>query len=163
MGAANLVGDIWEEQGVTEANPNLASPPDSAYDGFGWYFRRAVVPADLRGGALYLQAAGVRDISTYSRTANRTDLWVNGVKQAEPVGVYNARQGGRAGRLWQVNSDDVRFGEENLIALRVYNDVGAGGLHRRPVRFEVERRNEGMLFPYEFIRSKYDPYFFWAW
>ncbi|HUS79727.1 MAG TPA: hypothetical protein VM283_00580, partial [Armatimonadota bacterium] len=158
-----LVGQIWEEQGVTEANPNLASPPDSAYDGFGWYFRRAVVPAQLRGGPLYLHADGVRDISTYDRTASRTDLWVNGVKQADPVGVYNARQGGRAGRLWQLNPDDVRFGEENLIALRVYNDVGAGGLHRRPVRFEIEGRNEDMLFPCEFIRSKYDPYFFWAW
>ncbi len=158
-----LVGQIWEEQGVTETNPSLASPPDSAYDGFGWYFRRAIVPDDLQGGPLYLHADGVRDISTYTRTANRTDLWVNGVKQAEPVGVYNARRGGRAGRLWQVSPDDVRFGEENLIALRVYNDVGAGGLHRRPVRFEVEGRNEGMIFPHEFIRSKYDPYFFWAW
>jgi len=158
-----LVGEIWEEQGVTEANPNLASPPDSAYDGFGWYFRRTVIPADLRGGALYLHADGVRDISTYTRTANRTDLWVNGVKQADPVGVYNARRGGRAGRLWQLSPDDVRFGEENLIALRVYNGVGAGGLHRRPVHFEIEGRNEGMFFPYEFMRSKYEPYFFWAW
>ena len=158
-----LVGRVWEEQGVTEANPSIASPPDSAYDGFGWYFRRAVVPAHLRGGALYLHADGVRDISTYDRTASRTNLWLNGVKQADPVGVYNARRGGRAGRLWQLSPDDVLFGEENLIAIRVYNDVGAGGLHRRPVRFEIEGRNQGMLFPYEFIRSKYDPYFFWAW
>jgi len=158
-----LVGRIWEEQGVTQANPNIASPPDSAYDGFGWYFCRAIVPAHLRGGALYLHADGVRDISTYDRTASRTDLWINGVKQADPVGVYNARRGGRAGRFWQLNPDDVRFGQENLVAIRVYNDVGAGGLHRRPVRFEIEGRNEGMLFPYEFIRSKYEPYFFWAW
>lgn len=157
------VGEIWEEQGVTEANPNIASPPDSAYDGFAWYLRRAVILADGGDGPLYLHAAGVRGISTYDRTANRTELWINGVRQAEPVGVYNARRGGRAGRLWEVNREDVRFGEENLIAIRVYNDVGAGGMHRRPVRLEIEGANEGMLFPYEFVRSKYNPYFFWAW
>jgi hypothetical protein len=32
-----------------------------------------------------------------------------------------------------------------------------------PPAFTSEARNQGMLFPYEFIRSKYEPYFFWAW
>ncbi len=50
-----------------------------------------------------------------------------------------------------------------MIVIRVFNDVGAGGIHRTPVRFETEGRNPGMPFPYEFVRSKYTPYFFWEW
>jgi len=158
-----LVGRIWEEQGVTEPNPNIASPPDSAYDGFAWYFCRATIPASLRGKPLYFYAAGVRDIRTFNRLANRTDLWINGAKQPAPVGVYNAKEGGRAGRLWRVDSKTIRYGAENFIAFRVYNDQAAGGIHRRPVRLETEGQNPGMPLPYEFIRSKYTPYFFWAW
>jgi len=157
------VGRIWEEQGVTERNPNIASPPDSAYDGFAWYFCKATIPASLRGKALYLHADGVRDIRTFNRLANRTDLWVNGAKQPPPVGVYNAKEGGRAGRLWRLDPKTLRFGAENFVAIRVYNDQAAGGIHRKPVRIETEGQNPGMPLPYEFVRSKYTPYFFWAW
>lgn len=157
------VGRVWEEQGVTERNPNIASPPDSAYDGFAWYFCRATIPASLRGEPLYLHVGGVRDIRTFNRLTNRTDLWVNGAKQPDPVGVYNAKEGGRAGRLWRLDPKVIRFGAQNLIALRVYNDQAAGGIHRKPVRLETEGQNPGMPFPYEFVRSKYTPYFFWAW
>ena len=157
------IGTIWEEQGVTDPNPNMESAPDSAYDGFAWYFRKTTLPASLADTSVYLEVGGVRDIWTFNRTANRTDLWINGKKAPPPIGIYNAQQGGRAGRLWQVPPNMLTSGSENLIAIRVYNDKGAGGIHRAPVRFEVAGQNEGMLFPYEFVKSKYTPYFFWCW
>jgi len=157
------IGTIWEEQGVTAPNPSIDSAPDSAYDGFAWYFRKTVLPASLADRSVYLEVGGVRDIWTFSRTANRTDLWINGQKVAPPVGIYNAQEGGRAGRLWEIPPEVLRPGNENLIVIRVYNDKGAGGIHRAPVRFETAGQNEGMPFPYEFIRSKYTPYFFWCW
>ncbi|MBT4822286.1 MAG: hypothetical protein HON70_41645, partial [Lentisphaerae bacterium] len=157
------IGTIWEEQGVTEHNPNIASAPDSAYDGFAWYIRKAALPASLAGKQVYLEVGGVRDIWTFNRTANRTDLWINGKKAPEPVGIYNAQQGGRAGRLWDLPAGLLEPGSENTIAIRVYNDAGAGGIHKAPIRFEVPGQNEDMLFPQEFVKSKYTPYFFWCW
>lgn len=157
------IGTIWEEQGVTTPNPSIESAPHSAYDGFAWYFRKATLPASLTGKSIYLEVGGVRDIWTFNRTANRTDLWINGKKVAPPVGIYNAQQGGRAGRLWEIPPEMLKPGDENLIAIQVYNDKGAGGIHRAPVRFEVADQNEGMPLPYEFLQSKYTPYFFWCW
>ena len=157
------VGQIWEEQGVNEPNRHIESAPDSAYDGFGWYFRTVALPASLRGKALYLHVDGVRDISTFKRTAHHTDLWVNGRKQPDAVGVFNAKEGGRGARLWRLDAESLRYGAQNSVAIRVFNSGGAGGIHRRPVRFEIEGQNQGMMLPYEFIRCKYTPYFFWAW
>jgi len=157
------VGKIWEEAGVNDVNPNLQSAPDSAYDGFGWYFRKIKLPETASNQSLYFEINGVRDIPTYSRTVQQTTLWVNGKKMPEPIAVYNAHKGGRGGRLWKLPKNAVKPGQENFVAVQIFNSKGAGGIHRKPVRFENPGQNEGMLFPYQFIESKYNPYFFWCW
>jgi hypothetical protein len=157
------LGQIWEEQGVNEVNPNIKSAPDSAYDGFGWYFRKFKMPENSKGKTLYFEVNGIRDIATYSRTLQQTTLWLNGRKMPEPIGVYNAHKGGRGGRLWKLPQGAIKAGEENFIAIQIFNNRGAGGIHRKPARFEINGQNQGMLLPYQFIESKYNPYFFWCW
>ncbi|NOZ19893.1 MAG: hypothetical protein GXP25_02260 [Planctomycetes bacterium] len=157
------VGKPWEEQGVTEPNPNLYSPPDSAYDGLAWYFKTVRMPAKIRKGTLYFHIDGVRSIDSFGPAENGVDLWINGQKVGKLVECRNAKNGGRGARLWQVDRSHLKAGQENFIAIRVRNTRGPGGIHRRPVRFEVAGQNEGMLFPYEFIESKFNPYYHWAW
>jgi len=36
-------------------------------------------------------------------------------------------------RLYKVDADDVHFGGDNVIAIRVYNDTGTGGLCAGPL------------------------------
>lgn len=159
------IGRAWEEQGVTDANPTLQVDGDCAYDGFAWYVRRFTLPAQPGDGrALHLHCDGVLDTYSYAMRTNTTDLFINGVKQAAPAGIWAAQQGGRGGRLWKLDPAALRWGgAENLIAIRVYNRQGPGGLHRAPVRLEWSGRNHDSLLPYEFQGSKLQNYYFWSW
>jgi len=68
-------------------------------------------------------------------------------------------------RLWRINPGAVPFGEDekNFVAIHLYNDVGAGDIPREPVRLGAEGQSPGMPFPYEFVRSRYTPcFYYWA-
>ena len=153
---------IWEYQGVTEKNPYLESAPYSAYDGYGWYFTELEL-SDVPSGPIYLHVNGIRDIATFKRTEHQSTLFVNGRKMPEAVGIYNAYLGGRGARLWKLDAGKVLRKGKNRIAIRIYNNGGAGGIHKNPVRFEFEGKNADRLFPYEFNESKYTNDFFWCW
>lgn len=155
-------GMIWEDQGVTEKNPYLESAPYSAYDGYGWYFTELEL-SDVPSGPIYLHVNGIRDIATFKRTEHQSTLFVNGRKMPEAVGIYNAYLGGRGARLWKLDAGKVLRKGKNRIAIRIYNNGGAGGIHKNPVRFEFEGKNADQLFPYEFNESKYTNDFFWCW
>lgn len=157
-----VTGKIWEEQGVTEKNPFLNSAPYSAYDGFGWYFTRLNLDT-VPEGDIYLHVNGIRDISTFTRTTHQSTLFINGQKMPEAVGIYNAYLGGRGARLWKVDAKAALKPGQNIIAIRIYNNEGAGGIHKNPVRFEFHGKNDDMLFPYEFNECKYTNNFFWCW
>lgn len=155
-------GMIWEDQGVTEKNPYLESAPYSAYDGYGWYFTSPDL-SEVPQGTIYLHVNGIRDISTFNRTEHQSSLFINGRKMPEAVGIYNAYHGGRGARLWKLDAGKVLRKGKNLIAIRIYNNGGAGGIHKNPVRFEFKGKNADQLFPYEFNESKYTNDFFWCW
>lgn len=158
-----VVGKVWEDQGITEVNPNINNPEDSQYDGFAWYFTKVVIPKDIQDGKIYLHADGIKDSVTYNRTENKTDLFINGVKMSPPERIYNAYMGGCGARLWAFDSNVLKKGKENLFAIRIFNNSGPAGLFRKPVRLEFEGKNQDIIFPYEFQKSKYTPYFFWSW
>lgn len=155
------IGKVWEEQGVTETNPAFNSAPGSAYDGFGWYFRTAMLP-EIPKGKVYLYIGGIRDIFTFRREEQRSTLFINGRKMPEPVYVSNAHRGGRGARLWQLPEGVLRPGR-NFIAVRVYNDYGPGGIHAGPVLLEFPGFNSDVPFAREFDPVKYTNYFFWCW
>ena len=158
-----LTGQVWEEQGVNEKNPHMNAAPESAYDGFGWYVRRVALPESVKGVKLYFEIDGVRDIATYKASDNQTTLWLNGSRMPPPVEVQNAHMGGRGARMWELPAGAFKPGADNFIAIQIFNGSGVGGIHRKPVRFEIEGQNQDMLFPYEFVHSKYTNYFFWCW
>lgn len=156
-------GIIWEAQGVTELNPELPNnAPGSAYDGYGWYFS-TICFQKTPSGNYYFHINGLRDIPTFQRTEQQSDLYLNGKKLPPPVGIYNGYLGGPGARLWSFKADGLLKAGENFIALRVYNSQGAGGIDKLPIRLEREGENCNFILPYEFRRSKYTNNFFWCW
>ncbi len=154
------IGKNWEEQGVTEKNPNVASAPDSAYDGAGIYFLD-VEFSEAPQSEVYLHLGRVRDIFTFDIRAHQTVLYVNGKKMTQGK-AWNAYRGGRGGRLFTIPAGTLKAGK-NRIAVSVFNTVGPGGIDRKPARIEFPGRNPSRLWPYEFNESKYSNYAFWCW
>lgn len=154
-------GKIWEEQGVTDRNPNISSVPDSAYDGAAWYVAEFEL-SEFPRKQFFLHAGGIFDIPVSNRTEHQTTLWLNGKKMPEACGVWNAYLGGVGARLWKLPEGALKRGQ-NRIAIQIYNATGPGGIFRNPVRLETEGLNRDLIFPYEFRRSKYTNDFFWCW
>jgi len=97
------IGKFWEEQGCT------------GYDGVAWYRVRVSVPALAKGRKLLL-AFGAAD--------ETADVYVNG---------RLAGEWGLLGFTWNQRFEIdvtpfIRPGEENLIAVRVEDSIGMGGL-----------------------------------
>jgi alpha-glucosidase (family GH31 glycosyl hydrolase) len=127
------VGRTWEDQGY----PN--------YDGAAWYRKWVSIPVNLQRGSLYMVFGGVDD---------EYDLYVNGAKVAHHgtpnSSVFNS-----------VTFTDVtaslRRGEENLIALRVNDWGGGGGMTFTPaaitdkpptpgIRFNLAKKQHAQVF-----------------
>lgn len=102
--------DCWE---------NLGYP---GYDGAAWYRRELVVPASWQGKPVYFWAHGVDD---------ELDLYVNGERVAH-YGDAATRMGVWDERLATRVDGHLRFGARNVIAARVVDWSGDGGICRQP-------------------------------
>jgi alpha-glucosidase (family GH31 glycosyl hydrolase) len=102
-------GTAWEEQGF----------PD--YDGVAWYRKHLRIPAATPSGKLYIVFGGVDD---------EYDLFVNGTLVA-----HHGSPGNSVYDLPTATdiSTWIKHGEENLVALRVNDWGGAGGISAGPV------------------------------
>jgi len=104
------VGSAWEASGY-------------AYDGWAWYRRSVGIPADWEGAKVRLVAEGVDDVY---------GLYVNG----EFVAFHgDLAKGHDEGSIWLQQtvsdvSDYIRPGEKNVIAIRVLDWTGNGGIWR---------------------------------
>ena len=83
-------------------------PATPYYRGIGWYRKHLVVPAALQGQRVYLQFDGANLL---------TDVFVNGKAAGSHAGGYAAFR-------FDV-TDLVRYGTDNLIAVKVNNAAGA--------------------------------------
>ncbi len=115
-------GIDWEGQGH----------PD--YDGFGWYRKKIRYPDIPVGAPINLVFGGVDD---------EYDLFVNGAKVAH--------YGSPGSSVWSsVTSTDLtallRRDSENLIALRVNDWGGGGGISKLPVALTDRRPSQGIRF-----------------
>ncbi|ARA94872.1 hypothetical protein AWN76_018075 [Rhodothermaceae bacterium RA] len=98
----------WEDEGFF------------GYDGVAWYRKRVVIPADLAGRALFLHLGRIDDIDEVyvnGLFVGRTGTWAPHYQTAYHV--Y---------RIYQLPADVLRFGEENVIAVRVYDHGLEGGI-----------------------------------
>jgi len=107
------VDKTWEEQGF------------SAYDGFGWYRRWVDVPSGLKdrmvqGGGLLISFDNADDADECY--FNGTLIGATGKLPPEYLSKYGVK------RRYIVPPDLVKSGEKNLIAIRVYDGGGGGGI-----------------------------------
>jgi hypothetical protein len=121
---AVFVPGQWEKQGVDD------------YDGFAWYRYSFDVEAAAQ--------------KSWENT--RILLEIGGIDDADEV-YLNGQQIGASGgfppvfrtaydlpRQYSIPTDGLRYGAPNLLAVRVYDDNGAGGIWRGPVRIRVLRK-----------------------
>ena len=110
------MGFDWEGQGITMDNPgykNAATP----YDGDAWYRVRVFVPASWKGKRIVFHADSIDDLDW---------VWFNGT----PVGHTGMDNPGywMVPRNYRIPDKAIRFGRENLLAVRVHDLKGNGGI-----------------------------------
>ena len=107
-------GKRWEDQGY----PNL--------DSFGWYRKYVDIPVELQGRDLWIKFGGVND---------NYELFING-KSAGAVGKSNMSVAGKPTSTKITNK--LVYGANNLIAVKVNDWAGSGGLWQLPAIITTE-------------------------
>lgn len=133
------VPGIWENQGYWN------------YDGFAWYRKNVMIPETLSGHQVVLLLGKIDDLD---------EVYINGELIGSTGRMYE--HGGRiSGDEWQefrgyyVPRGVLRSGVENLIAVRVYDGRGDGGIHEGPVGILEKEDYE------DFWQEKYKTYRPW--
>jgi len=112
------VPSVWENQGYED------------YDGYGWYRLKFSLPKNLTTGELYLSLGKIDDID---------DVYLNG----EHIGTVNdlrrefgyRNSGGEYNvrRVYKIREGLLNRDGSNIIAVRVYDEQGLGGIYEGPV------------------------------
>jgi len=89
------------------------------YDGWGWYRKTLKVPRSWKGQRVHIIFESVDDLY---------ELYVNGEK-AGGYGSLDRSESSYQQRTWVDLSEKLHFGRDNVLAVRVYDWVGAGGLN----------------------------------
>lgn len=116
------VPGYWEPQGVTEPRPGQAAKTMKGvrwtdYDGVAWYRLRFTVPPEWAEGELLLRLGSVDD--TDQAYLNGQLIGQTGNDVPRPVSVQ---------RQYSVPTGTVRAGAVNVLAVRVVDGGGPGGL-----------------------------------
>ena len=113
-----VVPGFWENQGF----PNK--------DDYGWYRKTVFLPKELKNQNLILFIGSIDDAD---------EVYVNGEKigstgrfPGENYQNYNRRFYNRE-RFYFIPRNISRWGKDNVIAIRVYDSGGEGGIYRGPV------------------------------
>lgn len=116
-------GKLWEDQGY------------SNYDGFAWYRVSLTIPKSLKKnashyGGLILRLGKIDDAdATY---LNGQLLGSTGKMPPEYSGEYDKP------REYVIPAEMIKWGEPNVIAVRVYDAGGGGGIYSDPVELTVK-------------------------
>lgn len=112
----------WEPQGITQPRPGRPPTPKGKlpwtdYDGVAWYRLHVIVPRQWAGQELVLRLGSVDD---FDRTYfNGRLVGETGLRVKNAVAVH---------RTYRIAPEAVRYGEENVIAVRVTDGGGPGGI-----------------------------------
>ena len=101
-----------------------------AYDGVAWYRCFVRVPADWQGETLHLELGRIDDSDTSFFNA----LEIGHTPSAGLAARFEVPMGS-----YPVPPQHVRFGEVNLIAVRVQDDGGTGGIVGHPARLTCSK------------------------
>lgn len=115
-------GTDWENQGY------------GTYDGYAWYRQKILIPENLKkdaenNGGLVLKLARIDDSDV---------TYFNGQILGSTGGLPPDYQSGYADpRVYTIPVDMIAWGEQNTIAIRVYDGGGGGGIVGTPVSLSV--------------------------
>jgi alpha-galactosidase len=121
------VNAIWEDQGYP------------GYDGYAWYRIHVIIPTSLKNNAIFKDSIainlGLIDDSDQS-FLNGMKIGENNGKKGIPwedAGVYNEQ------RIYKLASNDhaILWDKENLIAVRVFDGHGGGGIYRGNINISM--------------------------
>jgi len=123
----------WEDQGVTQAQPgsfgadyaDLRATNTRPFDGIAWYRLQITIPAAWRGKRVSLELGAVDD---FDRTFLNGRLVGHTDRSASPDDWWRAR------RTYALPQDVIRFGQQNTIAIEVFDFNDVGGIMDYPVR-----------------------------
>jgi len=120
-------GTGWENQGY------------GTYDGFAWYRQEVFIPENLKkiaeeNGGLVLRLAKIDDSDV---------TYFNGQILGTTGGLPPDYESGYGdSRVYSIPVDRVSWGEQNTIAIRVYDGGGGGGIVGTPVSLSVKGLEE---------------------
>lgn len=111
----------WESQDVTEANPQWPSTTDKCgYNGYAWYRKHLVIPDQWRQAEVVLRIGQIWDMDW---------TYLNGHR----IGLTTGEGAWEKGRAYTLPMDAVLPGEDNVLVVRVFDEVGEGGIGVGPV------------------------------
>ncbi len=127
--------DQWEVASVPGAWDLQEEASDEDYDGFAWYRCYVRVPESWRGSRLLWVAEAVDDVD---------QAFFNGERVGANGGLppLFSRPASSVRRPFVIEPDQIRFGEVNLLAWRVYDAGGTGGVVKGPVH--LSRRDDAI-------------------
>jgi hypothetical protein len=110
----------WEEQGIMTPNPRWPSTiANDGYNGYAWYRRHVTVPADWADAAVRFQSGWIDDFDW---------VYVNGTMVGAMTG-----EGRETPRDYLIPPGVLKAGADNVIAIRVSDTGGFGGMREGPV------------------------------
>jgi sialate O-acetylesterase len=120
-----MVPAQWETQGFRD------------YDGFGWYRKKFFMPEKLKNQNLVLLLGKIDDLD--ESYINGKFVGKTGDMEALDLFIENEWLEFRGYRL---ENSDIRFGAENVLAVRVYDGLVQGGIYQGPIGITTEERYE---------------------
>ena len=123
----------WREPDLNDADWEKVTLPAAwnATSGYrdepawGWYRKHITIPSAWKGHDLLLPLGKIDDVDRSFLNGKSI-----GGRGSLPKGFKTAYQ---EERMYKVDADKVNFGGDNVIAIRVYNNNGDGGLYAGPL------------------------------
>ena len=145
--AAEATADAWQPLRVPGFWERQFGGIVEAHDGFAWYRCVVRVPADWQGQAAELGLGQIDDCD---------ETFFNGEKVGSSGSIQPFRSASHQTRKYAVPLDKIRFGEDNLIAVRVWDGGGAGGIAAGRVELSTANQSLSLQGKWQF-RTGDDP------
>ncbi len=124
------VPSYWEDQGITTNNPNWTRDDfNNPYSGYAWYRKTIKIPATWTNNTVFLQLGKVDDLDwTYWNGELVGHIGEeNEGENNIPYTSYNEN------RLYAIPPQKIKASKENVLAVRVCDIRGKGGIYEGPV------------------------------
>lgn len=137
-----IVPATWESQGFNN------------YDGFAWYRKSFVLPRSFRVEDMLIVLGKIDDLD---------EVYING-KRIGSTGSMKRKWASDDEydkyRTYAIPDELLKPGQNNVIAVRVYDQTGPGGIYEGPITLLPQSEYKEFWRSY---RSRYYPNSFWEW